>query len=115
MFGKKEYCGPDEMGGDHESDAKMKVLEQLRDMAMGMMGEKVDKKMAPPMGDDMKQVTVAADDEAGLKEGLDMAKDVVPGMEMGGEAHPADDMSAEEIDAMIAELESKKREKMMGA
>lgn len=109
MFGKKDaMCGP-----DHESDAKMSVLEELRNMAMGMMGEKVDKKMSPiGGGDDMKQVTVASDDPEGLKQGLDMAKEVVPGME-GSEGGMDDDMELDEIEAMIKELEDKKRQKLM--
>jgi hypothetical protein len=57
MFGKD--------GGDHESDAKMKVLEELREMAMGMMGEGVEKKLSP-MSDETQQVTVASDSEEGL-------------------------------------------------
>lgn len=96
-----------EEGLDHESDSKLKVLEELRDMCSGLMGEKVEKKMSP-MGGDMKQVTVAADDEQGLEQGLEMAKEVVPGMESAEE-----EMSVEEIEAMIQELEEKKRQKMM--
>lgn len=112
MFGKKdEYCGPD------ESDTKLSVLEELRDMAMGMMGEKVDKKMKPE--GDMKQVTVASDDPEGLEHGLEMAKEVAGGHEAGPESFGSehslanDDMSVEEIEAMIQELEDKKRQKLM--
>lgn len=110
---------------DHQdhADAKMKVLHELREMAMEMMGEKVRGKLPG----EMHGVEVMAPDQEGLAEGLDLARKVVPGadgqpdrshaldndadvspdrLENPGEDH--DDMSDDELDAMIAELEAKK-------
>jgi len=91
--------------------AKMEVIEELRNMASSMMGE--------GMEEGMNQVTVAADDEAGLKAGLEMAEDVVeegPEAMMGKKSESYEPSSndsyddseeyssVEEIDAKIAEL-----------
>ncbi|MBA3920344.1 MAG: hypothetical protein H0X31_01020 [Nostocaceae cyanobacterium] len=116
---------PDKEMDDH-AEAKMQVLNELRNMAMGMMGDKVKSKL--PM-----QVEVAAPDKAGLKKGLDLASSLVPGhddmdaepgMEDASEEEAAeehdeengmapeddeDDMSPEEIDSMIEELQKKKQ------
>ncbi len=99
-----EEEGP-EMG--HE-DAKMQVLEELREMAMSMMGDKMKSKLSPM--EEMKKVTVAAPDEAGLEEGLEMASEVIPGMEAESE-----DMDLDEIEQEIQRLEEMKRSKMMEA
>lgn len=103
--------------GDGDSDAKLSVLQELRDMCRKMMGEKHESKMGMGAPSDMQAVTVAAPDDESLEKGLEMAKGVVPGEEghehefgMGGES---DDMELEEIESMIQELEAKKRDKMM--
>jgi len=65
---------PDE--GDDENAhaaAKMQVLHELRNMAMGMMGDKVKDKLP------MHEVDVQAPDAAGLHKGLDLAKSIIPG------------------------------------
>ena len=58
--------------GDEEKDYKkmahMQVLKDLRQMAMDAMGEGMS---------DMKKVTVAADDDEGLEEGLKKAKEML--------------------------------------
>lgn len=118
---------------DHKYDAKMSVLNELRDMAMGMMGEKVKGKLP---GKEMKEVSVAAPDSDGLRKGLDLAKGLMPHDEsgepeevadamdhmgadesshMGHEEAEPEDMSVEEIDAMIQELQDHKQQKLMKA
>lgn len=129
---------------DH-ADAKMQVLQELRDMAMDMMGEKMRGKMPG----EMHGVEVMAPDRAGLEKGLDLAHKVLPSMDdeaaeeaahpgiheqMSGHGQPDrshamendadtspdhlenpgedhDDMSDDELDAMIAELQAKKASK----
>jgi hypothetical protein len=108
--------------------AKMEVLEELREMAMGMMGEGMeDYGPEDMMGEEMQQVTVAADDKEGLLEGLDKAEDIMEEMPEGeGSPMSAEGMeeysdeeyeeeygSEEDIDRKIAELEEMKR-KMRG-
>ncbi len=103
------------------SDAKLQVLNELRDMMMGLMGDKVKGKMSP-----VNEVSISAPDSKGLAKGLDIAKDVLPSAdhsaaaptdseEIGEQSDMDDDMSLEEIDAMMKELEAKRREKMMKA
>ncbi len=91
----------------HE-DAKMQVLEELREMAMSMMGDKMKHKLSPM--EEMKKVTVASPDQEGLEEGLEMASEVIPDME---EAH--EDMDLDQIEEEIRRLEEMKRSKMMEA
>jgi hypothetical protein len=92
--------------------AKMGVLKEIRDMAASDMGEEVK---------GIKKVTVAAPDEAGLKEGLEKAEEIVKSSSSpceicekspcacDGEGDSSeDDMSADEIEALIAELMAKK-------
>lgn len=156
---------PDKEGDAHAA-AKMSVLHELRDMAMNMMHDKVKGHLP------LHEVDVSAPDAAGLHEGLDMAKSLIPkslnadrdssmgehldsklphkgsnGSEMdaaaqdvedqtelgrsepnGDEGEPDqqmlnphraesdgedddDDMSHDEIDSMIAELQAKKHAK----
>ncbi len=71
LSGKPE-AGDDE---DAHAAAKMQVLHELRNMAMGMMGDKVKDKMP---GHEMHEVDVAAPDAAGLHKGLDLAKSIIP-------------------------------------
>jgi hypothetical protein len=93
----------DSSAPDHDT-AKLEVLEELREMAMKLMGDKMGGKMSP-----MQEVTVAAPDKAGLEQGLAAAQEIVPEMEASAD----DDMEMEEIEALIRELEDKKRAKMM--
>lgn len=110
---------------DHKYDAKMGVLNELREMAMNMMGNKVKNHMSPEANDDqMAQVSVAAKDPADLQKGLDLAKNVLPqqthdtsaamGTPDSNQYSDDDEMSIEEIDSMLQELQDKRREKMMG-
>lgn len=57
---------------DHEYDAKMAVLEELRDLAKQLMSDKLGDRLGK-----MQEVSVQAPDKKGLSEGLDMAKDVL--------------------------------------
>lgn len=109
------------------TSAKMSILKQIADLAGSSMGDDIK---------GLKKVTVASNDPAGLAEGLDKAKDMVQqdGMPEDGddaaeegastdEEGKADekiledeinhetgegDMSDEEIDELIALLQSKK-------
>lgn len=110
---------------DHKYNAKMDVLNELREMAMNMMGNKVKNHMSPEANDDqMAQVSVAAKDPADLQKGLDLAKNVLPqqthdtsaamGTPDSNQYSDDDEMSIEEIDSMLQELQDKRREKMMG-
>ncbi len=65
---------PDAEQDDAHAEAKMQVLHELRNMAMGMMGDKVKDKMPH----EMHEVDVAAPDAAGLHKGLDLAKSIIP-------------------------------------
>jgi hypothetical protein len=109
--------------GNHKHQAKMDVLNELREMAMGMMGNKVKNHMSPQSDDQMAQVSVTAKDPQDLKKGLDMAREVIP----GGDSSPyeamssmaeeesqesSDDMDLEEIESLIHELELKRQEKL---
>lgn len=125
ILGKKKK---EKDGDDIKKDAKLGVLKNLRGLASGMMK------------DGMK-ATVMAKDKKGLEEGLEKAKNVVEELpekededieeleEQTGEdldddneegespEHKAKMLAAdcdpEDIDAIIAALEQKKREKMM--
>jgi hypothetical protein len=124
--------GHDDSNSGDDAKGKLSVLEELRQMALDSMGDKLGHKMG-----DMKQVSVMAPDEQGLKKGLDLAKQVAakPGDSsmgdsklasggdddgdaamdaMGGDDSDLDDLSPEEIDQMIKQLQMKKQEKMMG-
>lgn len=71
-------------------DAKMGSLQQLKDVAAGMMGDDVK---------GMKKVTVAAPDKAHLEEGLDKAKQMLSGepqkLEQGMDAKSISDKPGE--------------------
>lgn len=99
------------MNDDDMSSSKMEVLKELRQMAMELMGNK----LKPSLGDDMKQVTVAADSEEGLEEGLAMAKEMAPEMASMSESEEDEDMDLDEIEEMIRELEEKRKMKLMKA
>lgn len=88
--------------------AKMEVLEELRDLAISLMGDKMKDK--GPMGNPvMKEVTVAAPDKEGLQKGLQMASEMAPEIDHSSEDS---DMDLEEIEAQIRELEEMRRQKM---
>lgn len=107
MKGKRMHeMMEDEMSDESHSDAKLQVLEELRDLAIEMMGKKLRKGEEAP--EEMKQVTVAAPDKEGLEAGLEMAKEVAPEM-----AEEEDDMELDEIEEMIRDLEEKRRQKLM--
>jgi hypothetical protein len=114
---------------DDHAEAKMQVLHELRNMAMGMMGDRMKDKMPH----EMHGVEVMAPDQQGLKKGLDLAQKVLPddedqmsghgqpdrshAMENDGKTGPdhlenpgedEDDMSDDELDSMLAELQAKK-------
>lgn len=90
---------------DAKFDAKMKVLQQLRDMAQELMGQD----MSAPA--DMKEVSVAAPDKEGLEKGLDLASAMMEEAPEG-ELEEDDEIAVEEdpndIDRQIAELMAKK-------
>jgi hypothetical protein len=117
----------DEQDGDAHAHAKMQVLHELRNMAMDMMGDKVKGKLPH----DMHGVEVMAPDAEGLHKGLDLAQKVLPDEESSGHGQPdsshalspeadlseerlenpgedEDEMSDDELDSMIAELQAKK-------
>lgn len=58
-----------------EKKAKMKVVEDMRDMASKAMGDKLH---------GLKKVTVASNSSEGLKEGLEKAEDVIESKESEG-------------------------------
>lgn len=87
---------------ESETKAKMDVLAEIRKLAMEAMGHDVK---------GVKKVTVASDDEEGLAEGLDKAKEMVTEEGSADEASAEgddEDMSPEDLDAMIAHLQAKK-------
>ena len=59
---------PDDEEGDQHAHAKMAVLHELRNMAMGMMGDKLKDKMP------MHEVDVQAPDRESLQAGLGLAQ-----------------------------------------
>jgi len=67
---------PEDQDDDH-SAAKMQVLQELRDMAMQMMHDRVSDKMPH----EMHGVEVMAPDKEGLAKGLDLAQKVLPNAE----------------------------------
>lgn len=92
---------------EQSDDAKMEVLNELRDLAMSLMGDKMKDKMG--MAPEMKEVTVAAPDQEGLTQGLEMAKKIAPHAD---EMTDDSDMDLEDIEAQIRELEDMRRAKM---
>lgn len=83
------------MKPDMKQQAKMKMLQDLKKMATGMMGEDLKGKM-----DGMKKVSVMANDKDGLEKGLDKAKEMMRGMpEMDKMAHEegSEDMETDHL------------------
>jgi hypothetical protein len=112
LLKKKRKDGEEEMDPT-EKKAKMDVLGEIRDLATKDMGDEVR---------GLKKVTVAADSEKGVMEGLNKAKDVIEGKlddakTASDKAFPSDDaeekdemdhMDDDELEAMIAALQAKK-------
>jgi hypothetical protein len=72
---------------DREIEAKTKVVEAMRDMAAAQMGDKLK---------GLKKVTVASNDPAGLKAGLEKAKELIskkPGDEDESMEDPTEEAS----------------------
>jgi hypothetical protein len=99
-----------------EKDAKMQAVKAMRQMA--------SEEMAMPLKN-LKKVSVAADSEEGLKEGLEKAEEIVEqGMpkesmseeyedseEMSEDMHEMpEEMSLEEVESKIAKLEALKKD-----
>lgn len=104
-------------------DAKMGILKEISDMASQSMGNDVK---------GLKKVSVMSNDKAGLAEGLDKARDLVDGnndAEDQAEAHEnpdvlhehpratrfidpkvEDEMTPQDLDDLIAELQARKAE-----
>ena len=86
------------LSGDMEKNAKMDVIQHLKDMAQGQMKDKMGA---------MKKVSVASDSSEGLKAGLDKAHDIVDQhgdedqdamMADGGKVHKPEDQMAQAMD-----------------
>jgi hypothetical protein len=110
MFDKKQSQAP--QNGDSDQQAKLDVLKELRSMAMEMMGDKMQSHFP---GKDIQEVTVAAPDREGLEQGLEVAKDLSADAPSQEESDLDDDMDLEEIEALIRDLEEKRREKLAQA
>jgi len=82
LLAKKMKDKKSEMG-DTERDAKMSVLQHVKDMAQDMMKGRLQ--------DGMKKVTVASDSKEGLEDGLQKAKDMMTAREEGKEEEATGD------------------------
>lgn len=80
LMGKKKKDEPDKS----HIEAKMKVLQELRDMMAQLMGDGMMKNH-----EEMRKVAVMAKDKPGLLEGLQKAEDIVEEMP-NGEESPAE-------------------------
>lgn len=104
MLGKK-----DKDTNPMKKEAKLSAIQEMRDMASEMMGEGIKKKMDMPK----KAVTVAADDEEGLKKGLETAEDILesksPDTEEDSEEMSDEDVTIEDIAEMEKELAEMKK------
>lgn len=94
--------------------------EEYKKAKMGMLGS-LSKEMTGMMGNDLKgdmsKVTVAAPDKQGLSEGLDKAQGILGGDdssegELGEDSMIKEDLSLEDCEKLIQELEAKKAELM---
>lgn len=115
LMGKKDKEEPNK----EHIEAKMKVLQDLRDMMSHMMGDGMKKNH-----EELRRVAVMAQDKQGLEHGLDKAKEIVEGMPEGQEESPEHEasespeeemsehqMSDEDIDKEIERLQMMKRMK----
>lgn len=87
---------------DTEMEAKKSVIEHMRDMAAGMMGDNLKS---------LKKVTVASDSEEGLKKGLEKAEDIID-QKMDDEGEDEEEMEADSEEMSEEELNAK-LEKLM--
>lgn len=93
-------------------DAKASALLKLKKDVMGAEAGKMFASESP------KQVTVAADSEEGLEEGLDAAKEVIGDSNLDEESEEesvdlmeqADKLDMEEVEALMAKLQERKSE-----
>ena len=76
---------------EHEKDAKMSVLEHVRQLAQDMMKDKLDH--------GMKKVEIASDSSEGLKKGLEKAMEMMPEGESEDSAEPSEGEGSEEDEA----------------
>lgn len=76
----------DKMLSENEKDAKMSVIKAMRDEAAQQMGGKLE---------GLKKVTVASPDEAGLKAGLDKAKELISKKEQPENSEPCEECQGE--------------------
>lgn len=90
----KDKMKPDDEMQKHAS-AKMSVLNELRNMAMGMMGDK----MKSELPHEMHGVEVMAPDRKGLEKGLDLAKEVTSTSGLPNKEHNGSpmDSAAEDV------------------
>lgn len=85
----KEFTKSKEKGGAPEpkkKEARMGILKDIRDMAMGSMGDEIK---------GLKKVSVMAEDKKGLEKGLETAKEVVDGSEEEGLPFHADKLHSD--------------------
>ncbi len=94
LSGKSE-----DQDADAHAAAKMQVLHELRNMAMGMMGDKVKDRMPH----EMHGVEVMAPDKNGLEKGLDFARK----MTNAGPVGPPDSLDGEKDHGYGETLDSK--------
>lgn len=109
------------MSKDMKHEAKRNMLQELKKMASGMLGEDLKGKM-----DSMKKVTVAGKDNESLKKGLEVAEEILGDTEedmdntdekaqeevaeagnQGRDMETDDNDTAEQIQAKIEELQNK--------
>lgn len=113
LLAKKAKSG--KILSDNERQAKMDVLKSLDDEMSQEMGDKVK---------NLKKVTVASDSSQGLEKGLEKAKKLLAKqdesaepaeeeMDESSDEEESEDLSLDELDAKIRELEHLKKMKLM--
>ena len=102
MLDRLSGSKPDDMDENAHAAAKMQVLHELRNMAMGMMGDKVKGKMP---GHEMHSVEVDAPDKEGLSKGLDLAQALTKKGPMGNSHEPHQGSNGSPMDAEAQEVE----------
>jgi hypothetical protein len=105
MLENKEEMSPEDKA------AKLAVLKMLKKVAGEMMADEMQGKLMP---ESMKQVTVAAPDEEGLKEGLEKAEEVIEKMpeDMMAEQESEDEESEDKEEMMAEGSEDSEAEKL---
>lgn len=108
MLGKKD-SNPDPA----KVDAKKKALQTMKTTMAELMGEDMKSSFMPK-----KQVTVAADSEEGLKEGLEKAEELMEGAESLDEEEAPEkedsELTLEDVERMEKELAEMKQKLMRG-